>query len=81
MRPSELTKLPIDTAVAIAKHKLDCSFALELEHDRERMLEDGLGFDTIDALIDEQIVQYLAWRDDHLAELRARLAPRDRRLH
>jgi hypothetical protein len=54
------TKLPIKTRVAIAKHKLDAAFALELEHDRERMLEDGLGFDTIDALIDEQIVQYLA---------------------
>jgi hypothetical protein len=45
-------------------------FALELEHERERMLEDGLGFDTIDALIDEQIVQYLARRNEHLAELR-----------
>ena len=46
------------------------------------MLEDGLGFDTIDALIDEQIVEYLAWRNEHWAELRAPLlAHRDRRLH
>jgi hypothetical protein len=53
-------------------------FALELEHERERMLEDGLGFDTIDALIDEQIVQYLAMRNEHLAELRRQLSQRDR---
>jgi hypothetical protein len=79
MPTSELSKLPIDTAIAIAKHKLDAAFALELEHDRERMLMDGLEFDTIDALIDGQIVQYLAMRNEHLAELRGRLAQRDRR--
>jgi hypothetical protein len=44
-------------------------------------LEDGLGFDTIDALIDEQIVKYLEWRNGHLAELSAWLAQRDRRLN
>jgi hypothetical protein len=37
-----LTRLPIDTAIAIAKHKTDAAFALELEHDRERMLMDGV---------------------------------------
>jgi hypothetical protein len=75
------TKLPIETRLAIAKHKMDAAFALELEHDRERMLMDGVEFDTIDALIDEQIVQYLACRKEHLAELRCQLVRRDKRFH
>jgi hypothetical protein len=45
------------------------------------MLEDGLSLDEIDALVDDQIIKYLAWRNRHLVELRARLVQRDWRLH
>jgi hypothetical protein len=79
MSMSNLSKLPIDTAIAIAKHKLDAAFALELEGDRERIAGGWprLRYDRRP----DRLVQYLTWRKDHLAQLRARLAQRDRRFH
>ena len=53
--PIDLTGMPIDAAMSLAKRKLDRDFALELEDDRTRMIEDGIDLDTVGALVDWRI--------------------------
>jgi hypothetical protein len=75
---SELAALLGDHTV---ESKLDREFAIELAELETALIRDRVNRDSIDAMIDYRRSQFVAWRREHLAELRDWLAECNRKLH
>jgi len=74
MSTLDLTGLPVNDAVSLARRKLDCKFAIEIARLEIALIDNGVSCDLIDETIEYRRAEFVAWRCEHLAELRSWLA-------
>ena len=82
MNVLDLTGLPVEDAVSLARRKLERSFALAMAYLEIVLINDGVNRDTVDAMLEYRRTEFEVWgREDLLSELRSWLVECNRKLH
>ena len=81
MSTLDLTGLPVNDALSLARHRLDREFAFEMAELETDLVRGGVARCDIEGLLEHERAEFVAWRREHLAELCSWLAECNRKLH
>jgi len=81
MSTLDLTGLPVNDALSLARHRLDREFTFEMAELESDLIRDGLNRDYIAGIVAHERAGFAAWRREHLDELRDWLVECNRCLH
>ena len=81
MSTLDLTGLPVNDAVSLARHRLDREFAFEMAELETDLIRGGVARYAIEGLLEHERAEFVAWRREHLAELRDWILDCNRKLH